>query len=657
MKEMKTNLEGKVRNLPHFRSEALLPLFEAVVNAIQAIEERGIGQDGAIDIEVERSGQGVLGANDLRPIVGFSITDNGIGFNSVNFESFCTSDSTYKQSKGGKGIGRFLWLKAFDSVSVTSVYADGKSRMERRFTFTAKKGIDDTPLKQTDSMQKTTVYLKGFKKEYKNLSSAYKTPNKIAQRILEHCLSYFISGGMPRIILRDGDETIILNEIYDKDISTHVFPQEITLKNHLFTFNHLKLFGTHEKMHNIVLCADRREVKPVSLQKALGTSSQLDDGENGRFTYALYVSSSYLNEYADHYRLDFDIPEDPPLGELENYVSFDDIISTVTQAAKDYLRPHLAKNLAIKQEAITRYIQNENPALRAVAHYCPEVYDELETNSSDERIDEVLYRFKGKAEYAIRKRSNELLRTQTNSLAEIDVAYAKLTAEITDFQKDNLVHYLCDRKRIIDILDKKLEINKQDGKYPNEDIIHDIIFPRKTNTNEISFEDHNLWLIDEYLTFHAFAVSEKPLYEIVASESAERPDVVSFAEVGDDRVARAVSILEFKKPQRKTFDEDPVKQLYRYLRQIRDSKSVKLPNGRELHVSTETRFYCYAICDMTVAVKEFAENGSYAKLANEFGYYTYNRNLNAHTEILDFDKIVIDATRRHKAFFQKLGID
>jgi hypothetical protein len=34
----------------------------------------------------------------------------------------------------------------------------------------------------------------------------------------------------------------------------------------------------------------------------------------------------------------------------------------------------------------------------------------------------------------------------------------------------------------------------------------------------------------------------------------------------------------------------------------------------------------------------------------------YNRTLNAHTAILHFDKIVVDAKRRHKAFFEKLGI-
>ena len=37
MKFLKTNLDAKVRNLPHFKGEALLPAFETVANSIEAI--------------------------------------------------------------------------------------------------------------------------------------------------------------------------------------------------------------------------------------------------------------------------------------------------------------------------------------------------------------------------------------------------------------------------------------------------------------------------------------------------------------------------------------------------------------------------------------------------------------------------------------------
>ena len=79
MNFLKTNLEGKVRNLPHFKSEALLPLFEAVVNSIQAIEERRNLSGGEIEVRVVREEQGMLGDLDESGITGFNITDNGIG--------------------------------------------------------------------------------------------------------------------------------------------------------------------------------------------------------------------------------------------------------------------------------------------------------------------------------------------------------------------------------------------------------------------------------------------------------------------------------------------------------------------------------------------------------------------------------------------------
>jgi hypothetical protein len=428
----------------------------------------------------------------------------------------------------------------------------------------------------------------------------------------------------------------------------------LKLHEELFSLTHIKLYSTHEEMHNIVLCADRRDVKRINLAKSLGTSTQFDDAGR-RFTYALYVTSPYLDEHADHYRLDFDLPEDDSFLADANAVSKNQIISAMSLAAKGYLAEYLAKTQAKKEEKVANYVATENPALRAVPIYCPEIYEEIDPNSSEEQIDEVLYRYKGKAEFAIRKKSAELLKTQVESLSEMESSYQTLAAQITDFQKDDLVKYLCNRKQIIALLERKLELNA-DGKYSNENVVHDVIFPRKTTSDLLRFEDHNLWLIDEVLAYHAFAASEKPLSESMHSESDERPDILAFAEVGEDKIARAVSLLEFKKPQRKSFDEDPTKQLYRYLREIKDANTVKLPNGRDLHVGADTRYYCYAICDLTNSIKEFAENNNYAKLMGEIGYYSYNRNHNAYTEVLAFDKLVVDAKRRHKAFFEKLGI-
>ena len=57
---LKTNLAGKINNLPHFKNEALLPVFEAVANSIQAIEENGGVQNGEITVSIHRAQQGSL---------------------------------------------------------------------------------------------------------------------------------------------------------------------------------------------------------------------------------------------------------------------------------------------------------------------------------------------------------------------------------------------------------------------------------------------------------------------------------------------------------------------------------------------------------------------------------------------------------------------
>lgn len=84
-----TSLAGRVRNTSLPKSHSLLPLLEAIVNGLQAIDARfgtNIGQ-GRLRVTIERSGQEELdfgpsgpGRAALRPIVGFAVEDNGVGF-------------------------------------------------------------------------------------------------------------------------------------------------------------------------------------------------------------------------------------------------------------------------------------------------------------------------------------------------------------------------------------------------------------------------------------------------------------------------------------------------------------------------------------------------------------------------------------------------
>lgn len=77
-------------------------------------------------------------ANELAPISSFEIIDNGVGFNEENLNSFMESDSTYKAAIGGKGVGRFSWLIAFEKADIESIYLDQDSYVKENLSFLRK---------------------------------------------------------------------------------------------------------------------------------------------------------------------------------------------------------------------------------------------------------------------------------------------------------------------------------------------------------------------------------------------------------------------------------------------------------------------------------------------------------------------------------------
>jgi hypothetical protein len=121
---LKSNLRGQVRQTPLPKWKALLPLFEAAMNAFQAIQEAPESREHRIIISCERDSGGLALGDEPSPITSFSVSDTGIGFNDANFDSFNTAFSDYKESRGGKGLGRFMWLVAFDRVRISSIFIE-----------------------------------------------------------------------------------------------------------------------------------------------------------------------------------------------------------------------------------------------------------------------------------------------------------------------------------------------------------------------------------------------------------------------------------------------------------------------------------------------------------------------------------------------------
>ncbi len=83
---LKTNLPNQIRQMPLPKWRPMLPVFEATMNAFQAIREaKAPPAAGNILIEVER--EPALVDKENAPITSFTVTDNGVGFTDANFDS------------------------------------------------------------------------------------------------------------------------------------------------------------------------------------------------------------------------------------------------------------------------------------------------------------------------------------------------------------------------------------------------------------------------------------------------------------------------------------------------------------------------------------------------------------------------------------------
>ena len=264
---MEIDLIGRLNKVKLPVTHAMSPLFEAIINSIHSIEE--VGGKGQIDIYIERDrtqktledGQSSVASN---PISGFLVRDTGIGFTKKHFESFETSDTTHKVTKGGKGVGRFLWLKAFERVRIESVFKDGEKWQMRTFDFRAtKRGVENPSLKEAKANEnRTDVRLIGFFDKYRDVGP--KTAATIARHIIEHCMEYFVFGKVPKFVLHDEDEgdQYDLIRVFKNEILLAKSQVEIEVKGKKFRLTHVRTTASTDSENRVCYCANGSRSKP-----------------------------------------------------------------------------------------------------------------------------------------------------------------------------------------------------------------------------------------------------------------------------------------------------------------------------------------------------------------------------------------------------------
>jgi hypothetical protein len=208
---------------------------------------------------------------------------------------------------------------------------------------------------------------------------------------------------------------------------------------------------------------------------------------------------------------------------------------------------------------------------------------------------------------------------------------------------------------------RELLKRREDGKGNLEKEIHNIIFPMGKDSTEISYEDHNLWLLDERLVFSEFAASDK---KISKKEAPTEPDLVIFDQKksfrsGDNQFSNPLTIFEFKRPKRENYkqDEDPILQIGNYLEEIRLGKYETPDTVEKRKVNENTPVYGYVICDITSKIQSFAKYHQLTISPDKEGYFGFHTGFRMYVEIISYSKLLKDAELRNKIFFKKLHLE
>ncbi|EMT6396770.1 TPA: ATP-binding protein [Klebsiella oxytoca] len=667
---LQTNLKGRLRNTSLPKSHGLMPVFEAVVNSIHSIEETNNTTDGKIVLRINRTTQGSLDldAKSQSPIIGFTIIDNGCGFDEANFKSFETLDSDHKIDKGCRGVGRLMWLKVFGLVEVESHFFDVDGELKKRiFRFDDKSGVHgEKVLEATYQKPGTIIKLLDFDENFRKQVPA--KGQSIANQLLEHVLWYFVrQGSAPKILLEDADEVFDLDLLLQEHMHASAFLETIKIRGHQFELTHIKFRASVNKKHQLALCAANRLVKEESIQgKIPGLYGKISD-VSGEFTYTCYISSDYLNQHVRSERTSFDIAED--VEDMLNEVSFKDIREAVLIRTKEYLQDVLAENVSAGRRRVDDFINNHAPRYRPIANYVAEEFLIVDPEKSDKELELHLHAQWYEVERQLVSEGHDIMLPQNKEhVEEYKERLGDYLRKAGDIKKSDLANYVSHRKVIIDLLQKSIE-RLEDGKYAREDMIHELIMPMRKDSVEVFLDSCNLWLIDERLAFHNYLASDKTLNStpITGNESTKEPDLLSLRVFDNpllvnDQISfplAAITVIEIKRPMRNDMregeDKDPIDQALSYLERIREGK-VTTKSGRPIPGNNDIPGYCYVLCDLTESMHRRCRRTNLRITSDGMGYFGYNEPSHAYIEVISFDQLVKAARERNRAFFDKLGL-
>lgn len=674
------NISRYVASLDLEPDDFLLPLHEIIVNSIQSIEDSVNKDKGLITITVLRSAQKSINNADFgepyKPIVGFEIEDNGIGFIQSRFKAFHEWGTEINVKKGGKGIGRYTVLACFGSMEVITEFKENEKYWKREFRFDAVKDIQPdwdenlTEIKKTSN--KTVIKLNNYLKRFQEIINKRKIElNDIAESIIQHCLLYFVQENAPVIIVKDKeneDNKIIVNDIFNTVIKYDRKPETVKTEKIKDEFILHYIRNYKNRSHSIHLCANNREVgKKINVANQIPAFvNALEDENEAKYYLSIYTTSTYLDEKTNSQRTKFLLPLTVEDKNSFDSLSFEELFKLLSTDIRSKYEKSIIETEKEKNSNIRNYILNKKKPRLIYRHLLDmeEVFNDIPFNASEDKLEQELHRKSYELEVKRKKAFDNLYDKKKYDKDEFHEIVNKILREEASFSYSKLADLLIHRKSIINLLKKYIEWRSDENYYLEEDL-HNLIFTMGAETQTMPYEYHNLWLLDERLAFHRYTTSDKQMRtnKHIDVGSQKETDLLIYdfpwAYSDDPKKVNSLVIFEFKRPGRDMNTRNDKKldsQVDNYFQDLMDTKATN-NKGDFLRIKDNTPKYGYVICSLHEELIEWNVKHNFFKKTPFGTLYKINAELNQYIEVMDYNDMISFAEQRHIAFFKALGIE
>lgn len=626
----------------------LLPTLEAVSNALHGIEAR-FGETANLDGKVEIV---ITDANDPSKIM-VSITDNGVGLNDENYRSFKTPFSGHKLKARGRGFGRFIAFKVFSRILYSTRYELLGQPSTRTFRFDITKDQEliffdgDPDFDHVGMRVDYNAPLTPWHELIRGLNQ-----NDVADHIASHFLPQFLYGSLPEITVKfdDADAESITSRFKNVFVQTSggKIDVEIDGKNETLEYSITKLQKTRSfKSHCLLFsAADRIVGAPKDLTNILGTPHFTDENNEN------YIVIAVVRGEAFEARL-----YDSRTGMNLNPKAVERIVSAMSEVIQKDEAKQIAK-IKAEQSADVADALRENPILRiglrgkSVADY---VVGKPNNWSAQQFVSDLaIERFRA---------SKDLTKSITFAASSPEnyiETIKDIVSKIDQNNKEALAEYVIHRKRVIELVETARKYTA-DAKHAPEDVIHDLIFKRFSDTAQLDYFEHNLWLIDDALAFLPYVASDRTAKGAGRQKGDKVPDLAFFDDslILGDNDGTTVTIVEFKKPSRNDYvfgpaKTDPVKQVLETLELAVRAGGVNKTDGTHMSFSGVIRRFGYIVADHTPSLVSVLRDHDFKNDQNPKIFFRYRDNEKIFIQAIGYDTLIENAKKRNQAFFSVL---